>query len=101
MSIGLAVFGAGRMGATHVRNAALHVPGAHLVGIGDVDRQAAQRLIDEVGVGRADDADALLKDPHVEAVIIATPHQSDHLVMFRNPGPAMMPSLIIHGASRR
>lgn len=76
MSIGLAVFGAGRMGATHVRNAALHVPGAHLIGIGDVDRQAAQRLVDEVRVGRADDPDALLRDPHVEAVIIATPTQT-------------------------
>jgi myo-inositol 2-dehydrogenase/D-chiro-inositol 1-dehydrogenase len=76
VSVGLAVFGAGRMGAAHVRNAASRIPGAHLVGVGDVDRQTAQRLIDEVGVGRADDVDGLLTDPRVEAVIIVTPTET-------------------------
>jgi myo-inositol 2-dehydrogenase/D-chiro-inositol 1-dehydrogenase len=72
-SIGLAVFGAGRIGAVHARNAARHVPGAHLVGIADIDRAAAERLAEEVGVDRVDDAQALLDDPTVHGVIIATP----------------------------
>ena len=72
-SVGLAVFGAGRIGAVHARNAGCFVPGARLVGVGDVDRAAAQRLVDAVGTGSASDPDALLTDPAVNAVIIATP----------------------------
>jgi myo-inositol 2-dehydrogenase / D-chiro-inositol 1-dehydrogenase len=72
-SIGLAVFGAGRIGAVHVRNVARHVPGAHLVGISDIDRTAAQRLADSSGVDCVADAGTLLADPAVQGVIIATP----------------------------
>jgi myo-inositol 2-dehydrogenase/D-chiro-inositol 1-dehydrogenase len=67
------VFGAGRIGAVHIRNAARHVPGAHLVGISDIDRTAAQRLADSSGVDRVADADTLLADSAVQGVIIATP----------------------------
>ena len=74
--IGLAVFGAGRIGAVHVRNVAEHVPFARLVGVADVDRAAAQRLVDSVGVGRVADVDSLLADPEVRGVIIATPTDS-------------------------
>ena len=75
-SVGLAVFGAGRIGAVHTRNAARRIPGAHLVGVGDVDRAAARRLVEEAGVGRADDPQAFLQDPNVQAVIIATPTET-------------------------
>ncbi len=72
-SIGLAVFGAGRIGAVHVRNAARNVPGAHLVGIADLDRTAARRLADAEGIDRIDDVEAFLDDPAVRGVVIATP----------------------------
>ena len=72
-SLGLAVFGAGRIGALHVRNAARHVTGARLVGVADVDRAAAQRVVVDTGVDRVDDVENLLADRAVHAVIIATP----------------------------
>lgn len=70
--VGLAVFGAGRIGAVHARNVARAVPGASLVGIADVNRAAAKRLADEIGAGRVDDRDALLNDPMVHGIIVAT-----------------------------
>lgn len=72
-SIGLAVFGAGRIGALHARNVARHVPGGHLVGVADVDTAAAVRGLADTGVHRVDDVEALLSDPTVQGVIIATP----------------------------
>src|SRR5579872_3532297 len=72
-TIGLAVIGAGRIGAVHVRSVARHVPGAELVGISDVDLPAAQRLADDVGIGRVADVQSFLDDPAVRGVIIATP----------------------------
>lgn len=72
-SIGLAVIGAGRIGAVHARNVARHVPGARLVGIADLDRATAQRIAVETRVGRIDDVQGLLGDPAVHGVVIATP----------------------------
>jgi myo-inositol 2-dehydrogenase / D-chiro-inositol 1-dehydrogenase len=72
-SIGLAVFGAGRIGAVHARNAARNIPGAHLVGIADLDRMAARHVADAEGIDRIDDARAFLGDPEVKGIIIATP----------------------------
>ena len=45
--IGLAVFGAGRIGAVHVRSVARLHPEATLVGVADLDHNAARRLVDE------------------------------------------------------
>jgi myo-inositol 2-dehydrogenase / D-chiro-inositol 1-dehydrogenase len=72
-SIGLAVFGAGRIGAVHVQAVAHHVPGAVLVGVSDLDQRAAQRLVDLAGIGRVADAQSFLDDSAVRGVIIATP----------------------------
>jgi myo-inositol 2-dehydrogenase/D-chiro-inositol 1-dehydrogenase len=71
--LGLAVFGAGRIGAVHIRSVARHVPGATLVGVADLDCDAAQRLVDDVGMGRVGDVKSFLEDPSVHGVIIATP----------------------------
>ncbi len=57
----------------HVRNVASHVPGASLVGVADVDAAAAQRVVAEVGSGRAADVESFLNDPNVRGVVIATP----------------------------
>jgi myo-inositol 2-dehydrogenase / D-chiro-inositol 1-dehydrogenase len=57
----------------HVRNVAAHVPGASLVGVADVDAGAAQRIVAEVGSGRAAGVESLLNDPAVVGVVIATP----------------------------
>jgi myo-inositol 2-dehydrogenase/D-chiro-inositol 1-dehydrogenase len=71
--IGLAVFGAGRIGAVHARSVAQHVPGACLVGVADLDERAAHRLAEEAGAGRVGDVASFLDDKAVQGVIIATP----------------------------
>ena len=69
--LGIAVFGAGRMGVVHARNIAHHT-GARLAGIADVDRQAAQRAVESTG-GRVDTVEDFLNDLAVDAVVISTP----------------------------
>jgi len=69
--IGVAVFGAGRMGAVHAGNIT-HNQNATLIGIADVDRSAAQRALGSNGA-RVDSVESFLADPQVDAVVIATP----------------------------
>jgi predicted dehydrogenase len=70
--IGIGVVGAGRMGSVHARLIAGSVPEARLVGIADVDLEAARRLAGVVGdppaFGSLDD---LLAQPGLDAVLIA------------------------------
>jgi myo-inositol 2-dehydrogenase/D-chiro-inositol 1-dehydrogenase len=73
--IGLAVFGAGRIGSVHARNAA-SLPSAKLIGVADIDRVAAQRVVNACKAGRVDDAEAFLRDPGVDAIVVATPTDS-------------------------
>jgi myo-inositol 2-dehydrogenase / D-chiro-inositol 1-dehydrogenase len=73
--VGLAVFGAGRIGAVHVRNAAT-LPHVELIGVADIDAEAARRLVGAAGKGRVDDVAAFLRDPRVAGVIVATPTAS-------------------------
>lgn len=80
--IGLAVLGAGRIGALHARNAARAVPGARLIGVADLDPAAAQRVATAAGRGRAVQAyKELLADPAVDAVIVCTPTATHAQVM--------------------
>jgi myo-inositol 2-dehydrogenase/D-chiro-inositol 1-dehydrogenase len=72
-SIGIGVLGAGRIGVLHAKNVARNVPGAHLVGVADVDDAATHRVVRTAGQGRAFDVDSLLGDRAVQGVIIATP----------------------------
>ncbi len=70
--VGIAVFGAGRIGAVHAQNIAADGD-ARLVGIADVDSSAAQRVIRNAASGRVDSVEGFLRDPQVDGVIIATP----------------------------
>lgn len=80
--IGLAVLGAGRIGALHAANVARHVPGATLAGVADIDRAAAQRAVEVAGAGRATTAyEDLLDNPAVQGVIIASPTETHALYM--------------------
>lgn len=72
--VGLAVFGAGRIGGVHAANAAT-LPGARLVGIADMDSPAAERQVRKHG-GRVDTIPSFLADERVQAVVIATPTES-------------------------
>ena len=74
MSIGIGIIGAGIMGADHARIFAGSVAGAHLVAISDADLARAQTVAQETGAKRAlSDPHALIDDPEVGAVLIASP----------------------------
>ena len=74
MSIGIGIIGAGIMGADHARIFAGSVAGAHLVAISDADPARAQAVAQETGARRSlSDPYALISDPDVGAVLIASP----------------------------
>src|ERR1700745_100137 len=62
-------FGAGRIGAIHAANVAVH-PEARLNTIVETDRAAAERLARRYGAVLRDQAEALA-DPAIDAVLIA------------------------------
>jgi myo-inositol 2-dehydrogenase/D-chiro-inositol 1-dehydrogenase len=65
--------GLGGLGATHARNLGGRIPGAELVRVVDLDAGRAEGLAAELATEWATDYEALLEDPQVEAVVIATP----------------------------
>ncbi|MFQ5471559.1 MAG: Gfo/Idh/MocA family oxidoreductase [Dehalococcoidia bacterium] len=73
MAVGLGVIGAGPMGALHGRLVARTLDTARLVAVADLDQTLAAPLSEELGSKVYGDAGALLADPEVDAVIIATP----------------------------
>jgi len=64
------VVGAGLMGSLHARLLASAVPGAEPVAIAD---PAPAPVADELGIPRREDPLALIADPGVDAVVIASP----------------------------
>jgi len=75
-SIGIGVIGAGVMGAEHARIIAGEVSGAHLVAVADADLSRAETAAS--GVKAMTDVEALIADPDVEAVLIASPDETHH-----------------------
>jgi len=71
MTIDVAVFGAGRIGKIHGRNAALH-PKAKLVSVSDPHGPSAQALAEETGAA-VRDIDAAVAASDIDAVLICTP----------------------------
>ena len=68
------VIGTGGMGGRHARNLAHRVSGAELVAVMDVDQVRANALAAECrGATVFDSGPALIGDPRVEAVLIASP----------------------------
>jgi predicted dehydrogenase len=76
------VIGTGMMGIEHLKNLAL-VPGAEVVAFADPHAESRRRARLVVGEGPAAHADhrALLDDPRVEAVVIATPNHTHRAVL--------------------
>ncbi|UQZ83571.1 Inositol 2-dehydrogenase [Paenibacillus konkukensis] len=69
-----AVLGLGRLGYWHAENLASKVKGAKLVYVGDPFGDLAERTARELGIEKfATDANRVLEDPSIDAVIIATP----------------------------
>jgi myo-inositol 2-dehydrogenase/D-chiro-inositol 1-dehydrogenase len=72
MNIG--VIGTGLMGTTHVRVLSAAVSGAHVVAVADALPESAERMAAEAGIESVyTDAHELIRDPDVEAVIVASP----------------------------
>ena len=68
------VIGTGGMGGRHADNLAHRVVAAELVAIMDLDRARAEAVADACGVAAVfTDAQALIDDPSVDAVVVATP----------------------------
>ncbi|MBM7804426.1 myo-inositol 2-dehydrogenase/D-chiro-inositol 1-dehydrogenase [Geodermatophilus bullaregiensis] len=76
-TVGVALIGAGRMGAFHAETLARRVPGARLAAVADAAPGAAERLAGALGADRAHtDAAQLWDDSAVDAVVIAAPARS-------------------------
>jgi myo-inositol 2-dehydrogenase / D-chiro-inositol 1-dehydrogenase len=74
MSLRVGVIGAGNMGADHVRTLHRFVSGASVEAVADVDLTRAQQALASIGGGGWTTADplALITDPRVDAVVIAS-----------------------------
>ncbi|NEA99349.1 Gfo/Idh/MocA family oxidoreductase [Streptomyces sp. SID13726] len=78
MTVRVGVIGAGVMGADHVRLLHGAVSSAEVVAVTDVDAARARALVDTVpGARVSPDAWALIADPGVDAVVVAS-HDSTH-----------------------
>jgi myo-inositol 2-dehydrogenase/D-chiro-inositol 1-dehydrogenase len=74
VSVRVGIIGVGVMGADHARVLASHVPGAILQAVHDADPARAKMVADETGARSvAADAFALVRNPDVDAVLIASP----------------------------
>ncbi|MGB0386454.1 MAG: Gfo/Idh/MocA family oxidoreductase [Ardenticatenaceae bacterium] len=73
----IGVIGSGGMGSRHIRNLASQTP-AQVVAIMDIDRERAEAVAADATAGGCKvltDANALITDPSVGAVLIASPHR--------------------------
>jgi myo-inositol 2-dehydrogenase / D-chiro-inositol 1-dehydrogenase len=72
VSLGVGIIGAGMMGADHVRTLTTAVEGAHVAAVADADGARAQAAAREGGARAIADPHALIGDPEVEAVVVAS-----------------------------
>ena len=71
--IRIGIIGTGVMGADHAAILADGVANARLVAVQDFDRGRAERIASSLGVRAVADADALISDPDVDAVMVCSP----------------------------
>ncbi len=85
------LIGAGRIGSYHATTIARRLPEAELVLVADPARGAAARLAERFGTQATTDSQALVDDPHVEAVAItcASTAHADLVVAAARAGKAV------------
>jgi myo-inositol 2-dehydrogenase/D-chiro-inositol 1-dehydrogenase len=70
--VGIGIIGTGKQGADHAHRINSLGDRARLVAVHDLDRRLAESVGDEVGARVANSDQALIEDPEVEAVIVAS-----------------------------
>ncbi len=70
--VGIGIIGTGKQGRDHARRIGSLGEKARLVAVHDVDRRLAEGVADECGVRVAASDQALIEDPEVDAVIVAS-----------------------------
>jgi myo-inositol 2-dehydrogenase/D-chiro-inositol 1-dehydrogenase len=77
VSVRVGIIGVGVMGADHARILASQVPGAAIQAIYDTDPARAKAIAEETGARTVvADAAALIRDPAIDAILVATPDQT-------------------------
>jgi len=71
--VAVGVIGAGQIGTVHSQNLARRTPGAQVAAVMDVDGERAQAVASACGARAYTDAAALIADPAVDALLIASP----------------------------
>lgn len=92
-SLGVAVIGAGRMGADHVRRISEVTSGAHVAAVVDLDADRAKAIAAGVeGCAAFDDVAEAMAAPAVDAVLLASPgvaHEAALLTAFEHDLPVL------------
>ena len=70
--VGIGIIGTGKQGADHARRIASLGDKARLVTVHDYDRGLAQQVADNCGAAVATNDQALIDDPEVDAIIVAS-----------------------------
>ncbi|MEO8499424.1 MAG: Gfo/Idh/MocA family oxidoreductase [Vicinamibacteria bacterium] len=86
------LIGLGRLGRVYARDLASRIPEVHLAAISDLGVETIRAVADEFGVeGSHQEAGDLIRDPQVEAVVIASPtrtHKDIALLCAKEGKPA-------------
>jgi myo-inositol 2-dehydrogenase/D-chiro-inositol 1-dehydrogenase len=92
-SLGVAVIGAGRMGADHVRRISEVTSGAHVAAVVDLDADRAKAIAAGVeGCAAFEDVAEAMASPAVDAVLLASPgvaHEAALLTAFDHDLPVL------------
>lgn len=80
--LGMAVVGCGDIGAQNA-DAVVQAPGTKLVSCCDLDAELARGLADRLGAASTTSLEDLLVDPGVDAVLVATPHDTHEQLALR------------------
>ena len=79
-TLGVGVIGLGRLGYQHTVNVT-RTMGARLAAVSDPVPAALERATEDFGITGYADYKEMLKDPEVEAVVVATPTQTHYDVL--------------------
>jgi myo-inositol 2-dehydrogenase/D-chiro-inositol 1-dehydrogenase len=92
MTLGIGIIGTGNIGTYHARRIVTEIAGARVAAVFDVATERARSLASELGAAAHPGAMAVIEDPQVEAVVIASPgdlHADQVLACIRAGKPVL------------